>query len=286
LHGWTWGQVIEEALVSEFVSVMDDAVAIIFSELAACVDIPVLLIFDEVNGIFEKNLADTKYFSYASHFNKIVLERGWKLISGTGHARFVSRIPNGLESYQSSLVPWSEEEFIYLLKNKELCPSLLENYLTATNYALPLVKKVYEELGGVPRQLKRLSRLIKNLEPKWIQTLEADEPRFNVRVDKLLALYREKAIEDFERINQVYLKTLSPEDKTIHFSSLASVFAYASDVRVSQDFMDTSLLYYKESVKRYVPINPAAGNAFEYSLRTWFKPIKDNDAKTYTQSTC
>jgi hypothetical protein len=130
------------------------------------------------------------------------------------------------------------------------------------------VKKVYEELGGVPRQLKQLSRLIENLEPKWIQTLEAAEPLFNVRIDELLALYREKAIEDFGRINQVYLKTLSPDDKTIHFSSLASAFDYALNVRISQDFMDTSLLYYNESLKRYVPINPAAETALVCNLRT------------------
>lgn len=133
----TWGDLV---LYGTTVNALE-AVTAITAELCACTDHPVLLVFDEVNALYEMAVSwrdklayEVAPFTYmAATLNRLTMKRGWKVITGvyftntrifsyfcalgTGHERFINAAPAGLltDSMMCNLGPWQDDEFLKLL---------------------------------------------------------------------------------------------------------------------------------------------------------------------------
>jgi hypothetical protein len=160
---YTWGELIVKGLLSEDYDSKAGLVAAVFEELVFHTKNPVLIIFDEVDGIWQAKHENSPFFKYAAHFSRIVMNRGWKLFSGTGHSTFVNNIPNGLFQFVVHLEPWEESEFRNLLINPESCHPYLHEILVLRGQPKEdWINSVSNLLGRVPRQLKILNQLLLN----------------------------------------------------------------------------------------------------------------------------
>ncbi|KAJ1501638.1 hypothetical protein HMI54_009811 [Coelomomyces lativittatus] len=264
-----WGNLIEDGLNSKDESFKAQMVSTIFDELSLHTKNPILLIFDEINGIWEAKHENSPFFKYATHFNRIVMKRGWKLISGTGHAQFLNSIPNGLEPYVIHIEPWESSEFRSLLVNKESCHPYLYEILTM-NEKEHWITSISDLLGRVPRQLKLLNLL---LQDKSIP----NQPTAHLRIRRIMEIYEAAAFNQFTQVNLSYLAKLDPSKLKIHLNSLSQTFALASDIDIRQDFMDNSLMYYNKNLRKCLPINPVAGRAIVNNLRKNYIFAEDPD---------
>jgi hypothetical protein len=120
--GKTWGDLIALGLTTHTEEVLTDLV----SELSNQTDHPLLLIFDEVNALFTRHLPwsrkslakDGPFFSYlGASINRLKMNRGWKVISGTGHERFLAALPSGYTNSVRYLIPLDRSEFNMLMES-------------------------------------------------------------------------------------------------------------------------------------------------------------------------
>lgn len=104
---------------------------------------PLLLVFDEVNTLFTQKLPwrdmfakDGPYFSkLAAAINRFTMLRGWKVISGTGHERFLLALPSGLMNLVVYITPLDVLEFNLMMDSSIFKSYFLSLYtmLTMTN---------------------------------------------------------------------------------------------------------------------------------------------------------
>lgn len=250
-----WGEIFQYGMDVE---VVEYALETILSELCSCTKYPILFIFDEVNFLWDANLQNEPYFRYAAHFNKIVLEHGWKLISGTGHSKFISAIPSGLQTYVKRFQPYSTQEFMQLLQSPSTCPQPLMDILTKKP---EWSKIVCATLGNIPRQLSELAQLL------LANPLKLSGRNLNQDFKSIITIYDDTAVAAFKDLNNAYFKSLDDHSKKLYLKTLIQVFIGETGVDVDPTFLDQSLIYYNSSIKKCIPINPAASKALLSNLR-------------------
>jgi hypothetical protein len=122
--GRTWGEILAHGLIdqADTKSVLSDLIA----ELCEQKQYPLLWIFDEINALFTTKvpwlngeLAKIGPFfaNLAASINHLAMSRGWKVLSGTGHERFLGELPSGLTGSVMHLIPLENAEFNKLLES-------------------------------------------------------------------------------------------------------------------------------------------------------------------------
>eukprot|EP01129_Flabellula_baltica_P016640 TRINITY_DN8_c1_g1_i1.p1 TRINITY_DN8_c1_g1~~TRINITY_DN8_c1_g1_i1.p1 ORF type:complete len:430 (-),score=86.55 TRINITY_DN8_c1_g1_i1:1441-2730(-) len=156
----------------------------IMEELGEITEFPVLLVFNETNAVFTTNLAwdlSAKAYQYSlflktvSTLNILKLNRGLKVLSGTGHSRAISHLARGCEYYIFDLSLPSIEEYAHILLETDILPATPREKLrdlksagdetgpgskAAQNFNEILTLLVHT-LNTVPRDLRALVNFLK-----------------------------------------------------------------------------------------------------------------------------
>ena len=119
--GRTWGEILKRGMSGS--GDKDRTLSILLDELSRQKDHPLLLVFDEVNALFTQKLPwgnrlakEGPYFSHlAATINRFTMQRGWKVISGTGHEQFLAELPSGFMNSVRYLTPLGTKEFDLLM---------------------------------------------------------------------------------------------------------------------------------------------------------------------------
>jgi len=118
--GKTWRDLLALGLTTH----TEEVLTALVSELSNQSDYPLLLVFDEVNALFTRPLPwlnmclakDGPFFSYlGASINRLKMECGWKVISGTGHEQFLAALPSGFANSVQHLTPLPNDEFNILM---------------------------------------------------------------------------------------------------------------------------------------------------------------------------
>lgn len=261
---------------------------------------PLLLVFDEVNGLFldlkeswiHGKPSNTAPFRFAATLNLVDMKKGLKLISGTGHDRFLAAIQPGIHKYVKPLYPYDFKDFNTLLK-KSAHNWLLEKLEKLENakesIQLSVDKMIKLHLGRIPRQLYEFSKFINS-------TFSQTSPEEYLKIHKSPQEEIRKMLLNFELVQRRtffkvctdYLQSLDKDQQRVFLRSTFSLFFGWNSVGenrklashfapiYTQDYLDLSIVY-EDFDGLYKFITPAAEHATVELLRNSYSFENDKD---------
>jgi len=263
---------------------------------------PILLIFDEVNALFSKPNPDrpaTNHvpFNFGSTLNLVDMRRGWKLISGTGHEKFLANLQSGIEKCVRRLCPYDMISFntlIEIASHKWLFDTLKSIGDNNTKEKVDLLIK--RNLGGVPRQLSLFGDFLNKEFAKtggntnnYFKKQKISGPQEQIRY--MLWSFEVQQKEVFLEQATRFLNSNANQKPTLleslfqlflglPFSKLEIPFSMNAPF-FSLSYLDLSLIYKDDDLK-YKFITPAAEYASVELLQKNYSFDVDKDAQDVT----
>jgi len=218
--------------------------------------------FDEINALYLKEVSwwgdspayQIGFFTTACNLSVTPFRNGFKLLSGTGHEQFFLKAQPGTNVGRVlHLKPWQKKDIQQLLTSQSLLMKFRVDIPTISDLVMSFI-------GTVPREVAELLRYIdfKRL------SLYGDDPVKKLGTEILPAYedYRGRLFF-FLQINNSVKKEI---DKILFCQNILASFL-GIESRMSQSFLDLSVMYLEKNNGSYKPINPIAGRILANMLQ-------------------
>lgn len=258
---------------------LTDMIGIILEQLCVYTAKPVLLCFDEVNALFTHKLnwlpqvtpREIGFFTHASNLNTTPLQRGLKLLSGTGHQEYLLYAPPGtLRGYTIYLEPWSDTDFKSLAFTVNCL--LLSDWLKIENVAHGILNLIILFTGTIPRELRQLTIFIEQSLSKELPDaamVRRNQNPFD-QMKSLLTRYKDDTLLKLMPQLSSYLRRVEKPQVFLK-NILDSLLGFSTDP-ISGPFLDLSVMYWKADLRQYLPTSPLAAQALVALVKNGFDP--------------
>jgi len=301
----TIGQLVVSGINSTDPSYIENIYFRVLDEFRSWKYCPLLLVFDEVNALFSVHSKKTDYvpaydppFNFASTLNLVDMVKGWKLISGTGHEKFLDNIPPGIERCVERLYPYDIRDFNTLINitGHEWLLNTLKS-IGNQNIKEKIDFLIKNTLGRVPRQLylfnEYLTKEFSKTPPhNYFAGISAPQDQ----IQHMLSKFEFEQKEVFLQQSTKYLASQDPDQKKWILENTFQLFLgypnskfakntskFESGPIFSRSYLDQSLIY-KNEERIYKFITPAAEFATVELLQKQYSFDGDKDVQDITNS--
>eukprot|EP01124_Arcella_intermedia_P025710 TRINITY_DN4659_c0_g1_i2.p1 TRINITY_DN4659_c0_g1~~TRINITY_DN4659_c0_g1_i2.p1 ORF type:complete len:774 (+),score=125.14 TRINITY_DN4659_c0_g1_i2:100-2322(+) len=256
---------------------LSKVIGILFQEMGMFSKKPVLMIFDEINALFSLYAPKTTVLAYkhssfiqASQLNLLSFQRGLKLLSGTGHQQYLLNAPSGtLIGRTRSFIPWSDEEFFFLLTFMQKSALLNKILLhTPQNILLPMIKT---SIANIPRDLVEFLTSFDNYYELLEPSFTSKNPKDHLGL--VLSYWESLKSESHKHCLNIFLKKEQFPRRICE--NILRVFRCDDSTSVDLSLLDLSLMYVHtvSGKDRVRIISRSASNAIRSVISSYLYPL-------------